>query len=55
MIDVDSMVYAAFRLSCLHGWSRRRLSVFLFLTVVTRGDTLIFAVVDLKKLTLLSL
>ncbi len=37
MIDVDSTVYAAFILSCLCGWLRRRVSVFLFLTVVTRG------------------
>jgi hypothetical protein len=37
VIDVDSTVYATFRLSCLRGWSRRRVPVFLFLTVVTRG------------------
>ena len=37
VMDADSTVYAKFRLSCLWGWSRRRVSVFSLLTVVTRG------------------
>jgi hypothetical protein len=37
VMDLDSTVYAKFRLSCPWGWSRRSVSVFSLLAVVTRG------------------